>query len=81
MLPDILVDDTRCTNPMSCYKCIQVCPTHVLGMAVETPPQKFKETAPEDYKLRGVRFQKCTVCGDCVRVCPQQAIQVTLNGG
>lgn len=81
MLPNIIVDDSRCTNPMACYKCIRVCPTHVLGLATSVPPQKFRETTPEHYRLRGVRFQKCSVCLDCVRVCPQQAIQITFNGG
>ena len=81
MLPNIAVDDARCTNPMSCYKCIQVCPTHVLGLAAAVAPQKFRETAPAGFRMRGVRFQKCTGCLDCVRACPQKAIQVTFNGG
>jgi NADH-quinone oxidoreductase subunit I len=81
MLPTISVDDEKCKEPLSCRKCLLICPMHVLGLGTDVPPQKFQETDTGHFILRGVHFDKCTGCMDCVEVCPQSAIQVSFDGG
>ena len=80
MLPNITIDDTRCTDPLSCRICLLLCPTRVLGLGTKVSPLKFRETEPKNFIVRGVRFLHCTACMDCVAACPQQAIAVTYNG-
>jgi ferredoxin len=81
MLPTVTVDDQKCAYPLSCRKCLLICPTHVLGLGTDVAIQKFRETDPEHFVVRGVRIDKCTGCLDCVEVCPQNAIQVSFSGG
>ena len=77
MLPTITVDDKKCHDPLNCRKCLQICPTHVLGMGTRVGPRKFKEIDKDQFLVAGVRFEKCSGCMDCVKACPQNAIQVT----
>ena len=81
MLATITVDDEKCNDPLSCCKCLLVCPSHALGLGTSVGPQKFKEIEPKHFILRGVRFDKCTGCMECVEVCPKNAIQVSFDGG
>jgi NADH-quinone oxidoreductase subunit I len=81
MLPKIVVDDSKCTNPLSCRKCLLICPMHVLGLGTKVGPKKFQEIPPEQFRVAGVRLEKCTACLDCVRACPHGAIQVSYDGG
>lgn len=81
MLPMIHVDDAKCPNPLACRKCLLVCPTRVLGLGTNVAPKKYQETDPNHYIVRGVRFQVCTACMKCVEICPNGAIQVTLDRG
>ena len=81
MLPTVTVNDQKCADPLSCRKCLLICPTHVLGLGTDVPIRKFRETDPEHFIVRGVRVDKCTGCLDCVTVCPQNAIQVSFSGG
>ncbi len=78
MLPTITVDDKKCPDPLNCCKCLLICPTHVLGMGTRVGPRKFKEIDKDQFLVAGVRFEKCSGCMDCVKACPQNAIQVTL---
>jgi len=55
------------------------CMCSVLGTSVGV--QKYRETNPQYFVVRGVRFDKCTGCMDCVEVCPNNAIQVSFNEG
>lgn len=80
-VPDIIVSDEKCPDPLSCRKCLLVCPTRVLGLGTSVAPQKFRETEPTHFIVRGVRYQVCTVCQKCVEVCPTGAIQVILDRG
>jgi NAD-dependent dihydropyrimidine dehydrogenase PreA subunit len=81
MLATITVDDKKCNDPLSCCKCLLVCPSHVLGLGTSVGPQKFQEIDTSHFILRGVRFDKCTGCMECVEVCPKNAIQVSFDGG
>ena len=77
----ITVNDEKCKEPISCRKCLFICPTHVLGIGTDVGAQKFRETDPSHFIVRAVRPDKCSCCMDCVEVCPQNAIQVTYSGG
>lgn len=81
MLPNIIVDDDKCENPLACRKCLLACPTYVLAVGPNVLPQKFKEIDPNQYVVRGLRLQACTGCMECIRACPANAIQVTFSGG
>ena len=76
MLPTITVDNKKCLDPLDCRKCLVKCPTHVLGLGTKVGPRKFKEIDASQFIVAGVRFEKCTGCMDCVKICPQNAIQV-----
>jgi len=77
MLPNITVNNKKCTGPLSCRKCLLICPTHVLGLGTKVGPKKHQEIDPSQFIVAGVRFEKCTGCMDCVNVCPKSAIQVS----
>jgi NAD-dependent dihydropyrimidine dehydrogenase PreA subunit len=77
MLPTITVDYEKCNDPLSCRKCLLVCPEHVLGLGTSVGPQKYKEIDPHHFIVAGVRFEKCTGCMDCVNLCPKNAITVS----
>ena len=77
MLPKITVDNKKCKDPLSCRKCLLICPAHVLGLGTKVGPQKFQEIDPSQFIVSGVRFEKCTGCMDCVNICPQSAVQVS----
>ena len=79
-LPTILVDDEKCNDPLSCRRCLLVCPTRVLGLGTSVGPEKFKEIDPRHFVVRGVRYQFCTGCEMCVEACPTDAIQISFNG-
>ena len=81
MLPTIIVDDEKCEDPLSCRRCLIICPTHVLGLGTDVGAQKFLETDTSHFIVRPVRFDKCSGCMDCVDGCPQSAIQVSFGGG
>lgn len=81
MLPTITFNHKKCTDPLSCRKCLLACPTHVLGLGTDVPAKKYRETDPKNFIVAGVRFDKCTGCMDCVEVCPKGALQVSFSGG
>jgi NAD-dependent dihydropyrimidine dehydrogenase PreA subunit len=80
MLPTITVDNNKCNDPLTCRKCLSICPTHVLGLGTKTGPRKFQEMDRSQFTVAGVRFEKCTGCMDCVSSCPNGAIQVSFGG-
>jgi ferredoxin len=79
-LPQILVDDEKCGDPLSCRRCLLVCPSRVLGLGTSVGPEKYREIDPHHFVVRGVRFQFCTGCLKCVEVCPTDAIQISFDG-
>jgi ferredoxin len=81
MLPTIQVDDSKCSDPLRCRLCLLACPTRVLGLGTNVAPQKYQETLPSHFIVRGVRYQFCTACQKCVEVCPHGAISVSFDRG
>jgi NADH-quinone oxidoreductase subunit I len=81
MLPTISINDNKCQDPLVCRKCLLVCPTRILGLGTSVGPQKYRETDPSRFIVRGVRYQFCTMCMKCVDVCPHDAIKVSLDQG
>jgi ferredoxin len=78
-LPQILVDDEKCNDPLSCRRCLLICPSRVLGLGTSVGPQKYREIDPRFFVVRGVRFQFCSGCLKCVEVCPTDAIWISFD--
>lgn len=79
----IEIDESKCTTPFDCKKCLEVCPQAVFQVRV-VKVERFKETDPKEpgaYKLVPFYIDKCTGCKDCVEVCPEDAIKVILPEG
>ena len=75
----IRIDYEKCTTPYACKKCLQICPQAVFAVA-NVKSEKFKETdqnEPGSFRLSVAFGDKCTVCNECVEVCPVQALRVT----
>ncbi|MEE9555653.1 MAG: 4Fe-4S dicluster domain-containing protein [Candidatus Adiutricales bacterium] len=75
----IEIDHEKCATPYACKKCLQICPQAVLSV-VTLKMEKFKETdenEPGAFRLRVAFGDKCTVCNDCVDVCPNGALNVS----
>ena len=81
VLPSIHVNDDLCPDPLSCRKCLLICPTRVLGLGTNVGPEKFKEIDRSHFIVRGVRYPYCTGCMKCVEVCPSGAIQIAFDRG
>lgn len=81
MLPRISVDEAKCTNPLGCRKCLLICPTQVLNARPKSPPQKYREIDSGDFRIMPVHLLNCSVCMDCVNICPEKAIQVHAGRG
>jgi Pyruvate/2-oxoacid:ferredoxin oxidoreductase delta subunit len=81
MFPTIEVDDSKCSDPLHCRVCLLACPTRVLGVGTNVAPQKYQETHPSHFIVRGVRYQFCSGCQKCVEVCPHGAISVSFGLG
>ncbi len=78
--PRISIDHAKCTTPMACKKCMEVCPQAVFAAQV-VKMAKYVETdvkEPGAYKLRALFQDKCVVCNDCLEVCPVNALTITL---
>lgn len=71
----INIDYTKCTSPLDCAKCMEVCPEAVF-VAKPAKIEKFKETPSSDYKLYSIYESLCTGCMDCVEVCPAGALEI-----
>ncbi len=78
-LPRIEIDDTKCTVPFWCKKCLEICP-HLVFWVDSKRDERLKETDPREpdmYRLLAVRRDKCSLCNKCVEVCPEGAITIT----
>lgn len=78
--PRISIDQTKCTVPFLCKKCLQVCPEAVLSVTrVMRREERLKEMDPRidgNYALSAPRRDKCIVCNKCLEVCPIDAIKI-----
>lgn len=78
--PMIEIDYSRCVVPFDCKKCLEVCPQAVFQVhAVKV--ERLKETdkkEPGAYKLFAAFRDKCSLCNDCVEVCPVDALRINM---
>jgi NADH-quinone oxidoreductase subunit I len=75
MIAQIGIDYTLCKDPLVCRRCLSVCPS-VVFVCGPTKIWKGRETDPSEYRIAGRYFDKCSGCGDCVKVCPTGAINL-----
>lgn len=78
--PIINVDHSKCTTPFDCKLCLQKCPQAVFEV-IPIKMTKFKETDPKEpgsYRLMTTYRRKCTACGKCVEICPNDAITIEM---
>ncbi|TAK29471.1 MAG: 4Fe-4S dicluster domain-containing protein [Chloroflexota bacterium] len=83
LAPQITVDQSKCTTPMTCRKCLEICPQAVFMVKV-VKIVKYVETdihEPSAYRVRPLFRDKCVVCDDCLAVCPVGAITIMLPEG
>jgi 2-oxoglutarate ferredoxin oxidoreductase subunit delta len=62
----IEVDELYCKG---CELCIEACPQHVLGLAME-------RLTPKGYHPVTLKSEGCTGCAICSIVCPEAALTV-----
>jgi len=77
----IEIDHEECPTPYACKKCLQVCPQAVFAVTT-VKMEKFGETdknEPGAYRLRAAFGDKCTVCNDCIEICPTGAIRISFE--
>lgn len=83
LYPKIEIDHTKCTVPFDCKKCLRICPQAIFQVhAIKV--ERFKETDKKEtgaYRLAVFYLDHCTACGDCVGVCPVNALKVILPDG
>ena len=81
-LPTITIDQSRCTVPFLCKKCLQTCPDAVFRVQrVLERDERLKELDPRidgNYVLSAPRPDKCAMCNLCLEVCPADAITIKL---
>ena len=77
----IAVDEAACGNAIECLKCVHKClelGRNTLGyINKETPPvgQNAPKTLEEiDHKIISAFMFNCDGCGECVNICPKNAL-------
>ena len=76
----VLIDRSKCTTPYDCKKCIQKC--NQMCFLLLQSPEKFTEFKEMDKKKPHnfllIHFYKdvCIGCGDCVEICPVEALRL-----
>ncbi len=75
MIAKIEIDYTLCKDPLVCRRCLGVCPS-VVFVCGPTKIWKGRETETNEYRIVGRYVDKCSGCGDCVKVCPNDAIKL-----
>ena len=78
--PRITIDQTKCTVPFLCKRCLQACPSMIFKVErVMAREERLKEMDPRvdgSYVLSAPRRDKCTMCHICLDVCPVDAIKI-----
>ncbi|MBP1760313.1 MAG: 4Fe-4S protein [Firmicutes bacterium] len=75
MIAQISINYELCKDPLGCHKCLSVCPS-VVFVCGPTKKWKGRETDPQEYRIVGRYFDKCSGCADCVKVCPTGAVHL-----
>ena len=79
-IPKITIDYERCTVPFLCKKCLKICPMGVFHVRRDTAREKrLEELDPRidgNYVLTGYRRDQCTMCNQCIEVCPVDALKI-----
>ena len=70
--PVINVDYTKCTNPLDCRKCVNIC--EPVTLILSFLDKDFHD--PQDWRVIPIFPSLCTNCKLCVENCPQEAISV-----
>ena len=70
----IIIDDTLCTQPELCRKCLQVCQPCVLNLTFTD--EDYHD--PQNWMVIPAFPQLCLgpKCGQCIDVCPENAINI-----
>ncbi|MBI5016852.1 MAG: NADH-quinone oxidoreductase subunit I [Deltaproteobacteria bacterium] len=69
---DLIIDpDTAESKCITCMMCEKTCPSSCIGIQAEKPEGAKKKILVE-YHLD---FTKCSLCGNCVEVCPVDALE------
>lgn len=80
-VPTIVIDHEKCTTPMACRRCLEICPQAVF-IARVVKMVKYQETdvnQPGAYKLKAYFPDKCVACDDCVKACPTNALTIRVQ--
>jgi len=73
----IKIDYSKCSEPLRCAKCLEVCsPIAIIAKPIRI--EKFKETPHSEYRIVPRYRAVCNLCRRCEEVCPEKAISVTL---
>ncbi len=80
LAPKIDIDQSRCTTPFDCKKCLTACALAVFRVKPVNMKrgEETNKKAPGSYKLDVTFRDMCTGCLDCVKVCPNNALTITL---
>ena len=69
---DLVIDrDTADTRCITCMMCEKTCPSNCIEVLAEKP-EGAKKKILVGYRLD---FTKCSLCGNCVEVCPVDALE------
>ncbi|MBF7082746.1 4Fe-4S dicluster domain-containing protein [Desulfallas sp. Bu1-1] len=82
-IPKMTVDNQKCNVPLTCKKCLELCPQAVFAL-ITLKYVKYVETninEPYAYAVRPMHRDKCTGCMECVNACPRDAITVQFGEG
>ncbi|MCL4552031.1 MAG: hypothetical protein M1305_00530 [Candidatus Marsarchaeota archaeon] len=80
--PKIEINATKCTVPLDCRRCLQVCPQAVFSVEATAFPRLREQdhTKPGTYALYAKWRYACTQCNECISVCSVGAISITAAG-
>ena len=72
---EIKISREKCPSPLDCAICLRICPTAVF-YAYPEKMEQFRETPSQGYVVIPRFKLLCTVCNECVKSCPNGAIEV-----
>jgi ferredoxin len=72
--PEVIVDQGLCTSPKDCLLCLRSCSTKLFVYAPEV--KEDQEEADNLHRVWCYMPEFCTMCNQCVEICPQKAITI-----